>query len=147
MDIRDFLKPADALIDLRADDKIALLHELGHRAAASCGLAAGHISAELLKREQLGSTGVGSGVAIPHARLVELKRACGILTRLRRAIDFDAIDGRPVDLVFMLLLPTASTGEHLTALAAVSRKLRDAGVVAQLRRATDASALYRAITG
>jgi nitrogen PTS system EIIA component len=147
MDIRDFLTPADTLIDLRADDKVALLETLAQHAAAPCKVAADRISAELLKREQLGSTGVGGGVAIPHARLAELKRPFGILARLRRAIDFEAVDGRPVDLVFMLLLPTASAGQHLTALASVSRKLRDAGVVAQLRSATVGSALYEAMAG
>ena len=145
MDIRDFLTPADTLIGLRADDKVALLEILAQHAAAPCEVAADRISAELLKREQLGSTGVGGGVAIPHTRLPELKRPFGTLARLRRAIDFDAVDGRPVDLVFMLLVPTASAGQHLTALASVSRKLRDAGVVAKLRRAAVASELYDAM--
>jgi PTS system nitrogen regulatory IIA component len=147
MDIKELLAPAHALVDVRADDKTGLLEQLAERAATARNVAAERVSSELLKREQLGSTGVGGGVAIPHARLPELKRPFGVLARLRRAVDFESIDGQPVDLVFMLLLPTASAGEHLNALAAAARKLRDPGVLAQLRRASDGAALYQAMAG
>jgi Phosphoenolpyruvate-dependent sugar phosphotransferase system, EIIA 2 len=83
------------------------------------------IAAEILKREELGSTGTGGGVAIPHARIQELNEPFGIFARLNRPIDFQAIDTRPVDLVFLLLLPGDPVGEQLKALATVARKLRD----------------------
>src|SRR5262252_9390773 len=142
MEIKDFLSPTDALINMRVSDKTRLLHELAARAAASLNLAADRISVELLKREHLGSTGTGGGVAIPHARIPDLKKPFGILVRLRNPIDFDAIDGKPVDVIFLLLLPTQSQGDQLNALASVARKLRDPESVRRLRCADDAAELY-----
>src|SRR5215831_13312629 len=125
MGIKEFLAPSNTLIDVRASDKTRLLQELCRRAAASLNLPAEGISAEILKREELGSTGTGGGVAIPHARIQGLNTAFGILARLNRPMSFEAIDGRPVDLVFLLLLPANPVGEQLKALASVARKLRD----------------------
>ncbi len=105
MEIKDFLSPVDAMIKVRAPDKTRLLQELAARAAATLNLDANLISIELLKREGLGSTGTGDGVAIPHARIPDLKKPFGTLVRLKHAIDFDSIDGKPVDIVFLLLLP------------------------------------------
>ena len=105
------------------------------------------IVSELLKREGLGSTGMGNGVAIPHARFHTIKKPFGIIAKLKQPIDFDAIDGQPVDIVFMLLLPTASEGEQLGALACVARKLRVADDLALLRRAKNAAELYAALAG
>jgi PTS system nitrogen regulatory IIA component len=144
MEIRDFLLPVDALINVRVPDKTRLLQELASRAASALNLDANRISVELLKREQLGSTGTGSGVAIPHARIPDLKKPFGTLVRLKHAIDFDAIDGKPVDIVFMLLLP-AQSGDPLNALATVARKLRDSELVKRLRSAADASELHNAV--
>jgi nitrogen PTS system EIIA component len=123
-----------------------LLQELAHRAATSLNLAAEQISGEILKREALGSTGTGGGVAIPHARTQGLHRSFGILARLNKPIDFEAIDGRPVDLVFLLLLPANPAGEQLNALASVARKLRDPGCLRRLRSAGGTAGLYDAIT-
>jgi PTS system nitrogen regulatory IIA component len=145
MDINSFLAPGDALVDVRASDKTRLLTELWHRAAASLRLGADTVAGDILKREELGSTGVGGGVAIPHARIAGLQAPFGILARLRGAIDFDAIDGQPVDIVFLLLLPAAPAGEQLNALASVARKLRDPKIVHDLRRAGDSTSLYHAI--
>ena len=142
MDIKDFLSPDDAMVDVRAADKTALLQELADRAAVELNIAANRISAELLKREKLGSTGTGGGVAIPHARMSELKKPLGMLVRLRQAIEFDAIDGQPVDIVFLLLLPATSAGGQLNALASVARKLRDPVALLGLRNAADGNALY-----
>ena len=103
------------------------------------------ISAALLKREALGSTGTGGGVAIPHARVPGIGKPFGMLVRLDKAIDFDSIDGRKVDVVFLLLLPANVQGEQLNALAAVARTLRDPEMVQNVRRAADDAALYRAI--
>jgi PTS system nitrogen regulatory IIA component len=144
MEIKDFLLPADALIDVRVSDKTRLLQELAARAASALNLDVNRISVELLKREHLGSTGTGSGVAIPHARIPDLKKPFGILVRLKHAIDFDAIDGKPVDIVFMLLLP-AQSGDPLNALATVARKLRDSDLVKRLRSAAEASELHNVV--
>ena len=142
MNIKDFLSPDCVMVDVRVADKITLLRRLARRAAESIVAAADHIAAELLKRENLGSTGTGGGVAIPHARLPEVKRPFGMLIRLREAIDFDAIDGQPVDIVFALLLPARPEGEQLSALACVARKLRDAGALKDLRGAKDDKKMY-----
>jgi PTS system nitrogen regulatory IIA component len=146
MDIRDFLSPSEAIVDVRSADKKRLLKELCTRAAATLELDAERVSDEILKREELGSTGVGGGVAIPHARIQGLKEPHGILARLRQPIDFDAIDGQPVDIIFLLLLSAAPAGEQLNALAAVARRLRDLDAVRELRRAADGISLYRAMT-
>jgi PTS system nitrogen regulatory IIA component len=146
MNIKEFLSPDDTLADVRASDKTRLLQELAHRAATSLNLAAEQISGEILKREALGSTGTGGGVAIPHARIQGLHRSFGILARLNKPIDFEAIDGRPVDLVFLLLLPANPAGEQLSALASVARKLRDPGCLRRLRSAGGTAGLYDAIT-
>ena len=144
MEIKDFLSPDDALVKIRAPDKTRLLQELATRAASVLNLDANLVSIEILKREALGSTGTGDGVAVPHARIPELKKPFGTLVRLKHAIDFDAIDGKPVDLVFLLLLPQ-SQGDPLNALASVARKLRDPESVRRLRNAVDDAELYRAI--
>jgi len=106
---------------------------------------ADQVASFLLKREDLGSTGIGKGVAIPHARLPELRRPCGLLARLKSPIEFDAIDGEPVDVVFVLLLPGAAENEALAALALVARALRAPETLARLRRAKNMSELYSAI--
>jgi nitrogen PTS system EIIA component len=145
MEIRDFLSPVDALINLRVPDKTRLLQELATRAAAALNLDGSLISDALLKREHLGSTGTGDGVAIPHARIPQLKKPFGTLARLKHAIDFDAIDGKPVDVIFLLLIPAQSQTDALNALASVARKLRDPELVQQLRCAADATELHNAI--
>jgi nitrogen PTS system EIIA component len=144
MEIRDFLSPDSALINVRAPDKTRLLQDLAARAATALNLDANLVSIELLKREGLGSTGTGGGVAIPHARIPDLKKPFGVLVRLRHAIDFEAIDGQPVDVVFLLLLPQ-SQGDPLNALASVARKLRDPEAVRRIRSAADETELYDAI--
>jgi PTS system nitrogen regulatory IIA component len=143
MEIKEFLSPNDVLLNVRASDKTHLLQDLAVRAAAALNLDANLVAIELLKREALGSTGTGEGVAIPHARIPNLKKPFGTLVRLGHAIDFEAIDGKPVDLVFLLLLPQ-SQGDPLNALASVARKLRDPESVRRLRGAADEGELYQA---
>jgi PTS system nitrogen regulatory IIA component len=145
MDIKEFLAPADVVIGIRGSNKKQLLEDLCRRAASALKVDADKITADILKREELGSTGMGGGVAIPHARIADVKKPYGLLARLKSAIEFDAIDREPVDLVFLLLLPTAPAGEQLNALALVARTLRDANTVRNVRRATDASGLYAAM--
>ena len=99
----------------------------------------------IIGRERLGSTGMGGGVAIPHARIPDLKEPFGVLVRLTNPIDFDAVDSQPVDIVFMLLTPPAPEGDQLNALACVARKLTNPGVVSHLRQAADDLAMYEAV--
>ncbi len=146
MNIAQFLSERDVLINVSALNKQELLQDLAARAATAVGIPAEQISSEVLKREGLGSTGMGGGVAIPHARVRALKKPFGILARLAKAIDFDAIDEKPVDLIFLLLLPDSGNGEPLNALASVARKLRDKDKVRNLRCAVDGANLYRWIT-
>ena len=145
MEIEDILLPIDALINARVSDKTRLLQELAARAASALNLDANLISIALLKREDLGSTGTGGGVAVPHARIPDLKKPFGTLVRLKHAIDFNAIDGRPVDIVFLLLLPAQPLGDPLNALASVARRLRDPETVQRLRHAANDTELYSAI--
>ena len=146
MKVSDFLSSADVTIDAASADKQKLLEELARRAAAIVDLAPDLILAELQKREELGSTGMGGGVAIPHARFHQLSKPFGMLVRLKKPIEFDAVDGKPVDTIALLLLPDAREGERLGALACIARKLRDPVVMAALRRARDGAEIYRSLT-
>jgi PTS system nitrogen regulatory IIA component len=147
MDVKDFLASADAAIDVRAPDKARLLQELARRAAAALRLPEAPIAQALAKREELGSTGTGDGIALPHARLADVKKPFGMLFRLRQAIDFDAVDGKPVDIVFLLLMPTTAPGDHLNALACAARALRNAEVLRDVRAARSDAELHAAMTG
>ena len=144
MNISDFLSQANVELDVRAGDKTHLLRQLSTQAAAELGLNPNEVSTEIAKREELGSTGVGNGVALPHARLRGLKVPFGLFTRLTHAIDFEAIDDQPVDLVFLLLLPDVFEDAH--ALACVARTFRDPQTLQRIRAAGDRDALFRAIT-
>jgi len=146
MTIDDILAPADVIHGLRASGKTALLDDLARRAARSLDLDAGTILGALVRREGLGSTGVGDGVSLPHARLETVRKPFGLLARLRDPLDFDAVDERPVDLVFLLLLPIGDGGENLNALACVARKLRDPDSAKALRGARDAASLYALVS-
>ena len=146
MEIAEFIAPDRFAIDLRMRDKTQLLQELAKRAEPSSGLPAATILAALRSREQLGSTGLGKGFALPHARIEGLTQFIGLLARLARPIDYDAIDDAPVDLVFLLLMPAATGNNHVAALAAVSRRFRDANTVARLRKA-DAATAFGILTG
>jgi PTS system nitrogen regulatory IIA component len=146
MKIKDFLAANDVVLDLRASEKEGLLKQLSARAAAAVGLSADVVANEIEKRDKLGSTGIGRGVSMPHARLREVKKPFGLLARLRQPIDFDAIDGQQVDIVFLLLLPAASQLDQLNALAAVARKLRDPDVLRKLRTAGSQAELFELIT-
>ena len=146
MKITDFLSPADVVLDVKTANKGQLLRLLATRAAASAGLDTDEVVTLILKREELGSTGVGNGVALPHARLAGIKAPFGLLARLRRGIDFEAIDDQPVDIVFLLLLPEMATGAQLNALACAARLLRNPVALSQVRGAANPDALFRAIT-
>jgi PTS system nitrogen regulatory IIA component len=139
----------EALLDRRAitpkvgaSTKRQALSLIAETAARRFGLDAGEVLEALTAREQAGSTGVGAGVALPHARMEDLSRMRGLFMRLETPIDYDAVDGQPVDLLFALLAPADAGPEHLQALAHVSRLLRHAELRQQLRQAHTSDALY-----
>jgi nitrogen PTS system EIIA component len=146
MRISDFLSPTDVTIDVRASDKVHLLRHLSAQAAADTGLDPDEVSAQIAKREELGSTGVGNGVALPHARLGGLAKPFGLFARLNRGIEFEAIDDQPVDIIFLLLLPSKPEDAQLNALACVARTLRDSATLQRVRGAPDREGLFRVIT-
>jgi len=144
MTIDQFLGPDGIVSAMRAGDKGQLLGQLSQRAGRALAIDAEVILGALQNREALGSTGVGQGIALPHAKIAGLDRLFGLFARLERPIDFDAIDQRPVDLVFLLLVPDKPGNAGLTALAAVARHLRDPAVAAQLR-AGERTGLYQTL--
>ena len=146
MSLDEILK-ADAVIPaLRVNGKKQALQELSERAAAVSDLPAREIFDAILQRERLGPTGVGDGIAIPHGKLAKCERIYGVFARLERPIDFEALDGLPVDLIFLLIAPESAGADHLKALAAIARALRRSDAAAQLRGARDASAIYSLLT-
>lgn len=134
--------PATVRAGLAVDSKRALFTTMGQVASSALGLDGGEVAEALAEREQLGSTGFGRGVALPHARISGLSGVRGIVAQLAKPIDFDAVDSLPVDIVFVLLSPSDAGADHLKALAQVSRFLRDDSMVSRLRGARDAEALY-----
>ena len=142
MSLSELIKPDAVLAALRVNGKKQALQEMSERAALVSGLPAREIFDALLQRERLGSTGVGDGVAIPHGKLAKCAEIFGVFARLERAIDFDAPDGLPVDLIFMLIAPEFGGADHLKALAMSARLLRNAAIAAQLRATRDPTALY-----
>jgi len=146
-DLSDILI-ADAVdADLVVANKKALFQLVGAAAARRTGLPQKQILACLNAREKLGSTGFGGGAAIPHGKLDGLSKVVGHFARLSTPIDFGAVDGMPVDLVFLLLSPPDAGAEHLKALAMVSRVFRDRALLAKLRGARSRDALYALLAG
>jgi PTS system nitrogen regulatory IIA component len=133
------------MIDVRASNKQRLLQELAANAAEKLGLNADQVAPYLLKREELGSTGIGRGVAIPHARLPNLQKPFGLLAKLKQPTEFDAIDGQAVDIVFVLLLPAVADDQQIGALALVARTLRPPENLVRLRAAKNTAELYSAV--
>jgi PTS system nitrogen regulatory IIA component len=146
MSLTDLLTPDAVIASLRVNGKKQALQELSDRAAVVSGLPAREIFDSILQRERLGPTGVGDGVAIPHGKLAKCRRIFGVFARLERPIDFEALDGLPVDLIFLLIAPESAGADHLKALATIARKLRNASFAAQLRATRDASAIYSMMT-
>ena len=138
---RDAILPA-----VKASSKKQVFQEIAAKAREAYGLDPRLVVEGLLAREKLGSTAMGGGVAIPHARLPDLSSISGLFARLEKPVDFEAADGQGVDLVFVLLAPEESGADHLRALARVSRLLRDGEVRRKLRETTDATALYALLT-
>lgn len=147
MHFHDIVLPAAVATELAANGKKALFQKLSELAAAAYDLDSGQVFDALIERERLGSTGFGSGVAIPHAKIEGLEKMCGMVVLLDPAIEFDAVDDAPVDVVFALLSPLDSGAEHLKTLARVSRYLRDETQITRLRGAGSAEALYALLSG
>jgi nitrogen PTS system EIIA component len=143
----EFLSPDSVVPSLRARTKKAMLQELSAHAVRQLpALDEREVFETLLQRERLGSTGIGDGVAIPHGKLPGLDRLFGLVARLEKPVDFDALDGQPVDIAFLLLAPEGAGADHLKALAQVARLLREPGILERIRAARDASALYALLT-
>ncbi len=146
MPLNDLLAPEAVIPALRVNGKKQALQELSERAAEVSGLPGREIFDSILQRERLGSTGVGDGIAIPHGKLVICPRIFGVFARLERAVDFEALDGLPVDLMFLLIAPESAGADHLKALAMIARLLRNPALATQLRGTRDALALYSVLT-
>jgi nitrogen PTS system EIIA component len=142
MTITDLVAPEAILPALKVNSKKQALQELAARASALTGQNERAVFEVLLQREKLGTTAVGYGVAIPHGKLPKLEKLFGLFARLERPIDFEAMDGQPVDLVFLLLAPEGAGADHLKALARIARLLRDQDVAKKLRASRDAQAIY-----
>jgi PTS system nitrogen regulatory IIA component len=145
-DLSDLLLPETVLERLAAANKKSLFQQLAAAAAVAYDLDSSVVAEGLVKREKLGSTGFGSGVATPHARIAGLNHVVGVFARLAQPIDFQAVDDLPVDIVFMLLSPVDAGALHLKALARVSRRLRERGFVDKLRGAGSRDAIYALLT-
>lgn len=146
MEINDLISSDTIIANLHATSKKQVLQELSRRAAELTGEDERAIFEVLMERERLGTTGVGSGIAIPHGKLQSLERLYGMFARLEQPVDFQAIDERPVDLIFLLLAPESAGADHLKALARVSRVLRDHKVCEKLRGTETSEALYAILT-
>ncbi len=146
MDLSSLLKPQAVRLVNDVSSKKRLMQTIGDMAEGLIGLPAPRVVEALLERETLGPTGVGHGVALPHARLADLQDVNGAFLRLEKPIAFDAADRQPVDLIFALFAPVDTGVDHLKALALVSRTLRDASLCAKLRANDDAATLHTLLT-
>jgi PTS system nitrogen regulatory IIA component len=146
MDLSSLLVPAAVRVVGQFTSKKRLFQELGEIAQQAYALQAASAVDGLQERETLGPTGVGHGIALPHARIEDLGRIAGLFIRLEKPLDYDSVDRQPVDLVFALLAPKDSGVDHLKALALVSRTMRDQAVVAKLRANSDPAKLHAILT-
>ncbi|SNX72326.1 phosphotransferase IIA-like nitrogen-regulatory protein PtsN [Cereibacter ovatus] len=146
MELSKLLMPGAVRVLSQVTSKKRLLQELGELASAAYGLNVSVAIDGLQERESLGPTGVGHGIALPHARLEDLDRIVGVFLRLEKPLDYDSVDRQPVDLVFALFAPKDSGVDHLKALALVSRTMRDAQVCTKLRANSDPAKLHAILT-
>jgi PTS system nitrogen regulatory IIA component len=146
MAIVQLLTPERVIHGLRTIDKSQLLQELARRASDYVKVQQKAILEALVTREKLGTTGLGNGFALPHARIDGLNAMFGMFVKLARPIAYEAIDEKAVDLVFLLLIPTDAGSDHVAALAAISRRIRDQDCAERLRKAENAAELYALLT-
>jgi len=145
MPLSDILAPDAVFPSLKVANKKQAIQELSAQAAKFTGQDSRKIFEILLQRERLGSTGIGQGVAIPHGKM-KVERIFGLFAQLEKPVDFDALDGQPVDLIFLLLAPEGAGADHLKALALIARLLRDGKIADKLRTAREANVLYSILT-
>lgn len=146
MKISDVIKPEDVAIGMSASSKVRLLQQLSEKAAHVLGISEHDILAALQSREALGSTGIGAGIAIPHAPVAGIERPFGFFVRLTKPIEFDAIDDEPVDIVCLILTPPDGQANYLKLLSNVARQLRSADAIKRIRSTSDPAHIYSAIT-
>jgi PTS system nitrogen regulatory IIA component len=146
MNLGDMLAKDGIIPALQAQDKKQALQALAEKAGAVTGLDVHAIFGALLQRERLSSTSLGRGIAIPHIKMPGLNNITCLFARLEKPVNFDSHDGEPVDLLFFLLAPEHAGGDHLKALARISRLIRDPAMLEHLRSATDADGLRRVLT-
>jgi PTS system nitrogen regulatory IIA component len=146
MDLSKLLIPGAVRVLGQLTSKKRLFQELGEVTFQAYGLSSAIVVDGLQERESLGPTGVGNGIALPHARLEEIDKIFGVFIRLEKPLDYESVDRQPVDLVFGLFAPKDSGVEHLKALAQVSRTMRDPGICAKLRANADPDKLYAILT-
>ncbi len=142
MTLTDLIARDAILPSLRVANKKQALSELSEHASRHCGLSTREVFDALVQRERLGSTGIGNGIAIPHGKLAKVDRIFGVFARIEKPIDFEALDGEPVDLVLLLIAPETAGADHLKALARGARLLRSPAVTAKLRGTRDAGMIY-----
>jgi PTS system nitrogen regulatory IIA component len=146
MTLDDIVDAQSVVANLKAQNKKQLLQDLSQALAKRMAIDHRIIFETLLTREKLGSTGIGQGIAIPHGKIATLNRVYGFFAKLAQPIDFESVDGQPVDIVFALLAPDHAGADHLKALARISRLLRDPATVAKLRGTDSAEGLYAILT-
>ena len=146
MQLSDIISSGSVLPHLKATSKRQLLQELANEGARITGIEPQVIFETLLRREKLGSTGLGEGIAIPHGKFAALDKVHGVFARLAAPVKFESVDDNPVDLVFLLLAPESAGADHLKALARISRLLRDHSVVEKLSGTDNAAGLYAILT-
>jgi nitrogen PTS system EIIA component len=146
MPLIDILAPEGVIPSARATTKKMLLEVIAEKASLVCALPERLVFETLLQRERLGSTGIGAGIAIPHGKFEGLDRLLGLFVRMEKPIDFEALDGDPVDLLFVLLAPEGAGADHLKGLSLVARMLRNSTITMQLRATRDAAAIHALLT-
>lgn len=146
MDLSSLISPSAIRTLSTVSSKKRVFHEIGELAEACYGLDGQQIIDSLLERENLGPTGVGHGVALPHARIDDVDNVRALFLRIERPVDYGSIDRLPVDLVFALLAPTTTGVQHLKALAQVSRTMRDSDICNKLRANSDPMILHAVLT-
>jgi len=146
MEMTSILNMDTVRVVASSSSKKRLMHQISEIASVQHGLDQDQVFTALMDREDLGSTAVGNGVALPHARLESVETVVGVLIVLEKPMDFNAVDQQPVDVVFALFAPKDSGVEHLKALALISRTLRDADVCSKLRANKDPATIYTIMT-
>lgn len=142
MKLSEIMSGNSVFVGLKANSKRQLLQELAGKASEVTGISDRTVFDTVLERESLGTTGFGDGTALPHGRFAELDKIYGFFAKLASPVDYDAVDGKPVDLVFMLLSPESSGADHLTALAQASRILKDESIRSKIRQISSAQEIY-----